>query len=301
MGIPAAIGVSASGRPNSGDKASAVVSGTLTAVGPGDPFAFRGPTNWLIYASVNTALTTTNGSTSASVVSGTGLAPGVAIKSANVPPGTTWATFSGTTGTLAFPAKTLACGGVSLSSSQLIVPAGCSASSLVGATISVPSTVEGVTFPTGTTVTGVIQADVAPTQGNPNGVPGIVALSAPPTAVPVNNSLHFVRFALTSNSVTTGTDSAALFTGAAIAWSGTVQIERSFDGGNTWVVCSTGSAGTPAQYSTGTPVSIVFGEPERFVLYRMNCIAYTSGTINYRISETGGANESLTVGPLSGG
>ena len=49
----------------------------------------------------------------------------------------------------------------------------------------------------------------------------------------------------------------------------------------------------------GTPVSLTFGEPERNVLYRTNCLAYTSGTINYRISQTGGANESLAIGPLT--
>ena len=30
-------------------------------------------------------------------------------------------------------------------------------------------------------------------------------------------------------------------------------------------------------------------------------LAYTSGTINYRFSQTGGANESLAIGPLAGG
>ena len=40
MGIPSGIGVGAAGTPPSGDQATAVVTGTLTAVGPGDPFAF---------------------------------------------------------------------------------------------------------------------------------------------------------------------------------------------------------------------------------------------------------------------
>jgi hypothetical protein len=33
----------------------------------------------------------------------------------------------------------------------------------------------------------------------------------------------------------------------------------------------------------------------------LNCLAWTSGTINFRISQTGGAAESLAIGPLSSG
>ena len=80
-----------------------------------------------------------------------------------------------------------------------------------------------------------------------------------------------------------------------------VQLERSFDGGLTWIVCNLGSAGTLAQWNGGGPIGLTFGEPERQVAYRFNCIAYTSGTINYRISQTGGADESLAIGPLTGG
>jgi hypothetical protein len=36
-------------------------------------------------------------------------------------------------------------------------------------------------------------------------------------------------------------------------------------------------------------------EPEKGVLYRLNCIAFTSGTINYRISTTGQAGTTLNV------
>jgi len=205
MGIPAPAGVGATGLPPAGDKANAVVSGVITAVGPGAPFAFYGNFDIIIYASVNSALTTTTGSNVASVVSGTGLAPGVAVNSVNVPRGTTWLTFSGTAGTLAFPPGT------------------------------------------------------------------------------------------TSAAVISGTDAAAIFTGAAVVFVGSVQLERSFDGGATWVLCNIGGTGTLAQYAAGTPVSLVVGEPEKQVLYRINCTAYTSGTINYRISETGVAALSISA------
>ena len=210
MGIPAPAGVAASGTPPPGDQANAVLSGTITAIGPQTAFAFRGPMNLWLYASINTALTTTAGSTAATVGSGTGLAAGDAINSVNVPPGTVAAVVSGTNVTLKLP-------------------------------------------------------------------PGVAA-----------------------SGILTGTDTAATFTGAAIVFSATVQLERSFDGGKTFIVCNLGGGGILAQWLAG-PISITFGEPEKNVLYRLNCTVWTSGTINYRISQTGGAAESLAVGPLSGG
>lgn len=208
MGITAPAGVAATGAPAAGDQANAVLTGKITAVGPTVPFAFRGPMNLALFASLNIALTTTNGSLSATVATGTGLAAGQAINSVNVPPGTTIGAITGTTVTLALP---------------------------------------------------------------PN---------------------------FTSSAIVTGTDSAAIFTGATITWSGTVQLERSFDGCSTWIVDNLG--GALAQWTAG-PVLLTFGEPEKQVYYRLNCTAYTSGTINYRISQTGGAATSLDIGPLSGG
>ena len=204
MGIPAPAGVAATGLPPAGDQANAVLSGKITAVGPSLPFAFRGPMNLALWASINTTLTTTAGSTAATIASATGLAAGDAIKSANVPAGTTIAAIAGTNVTLS------------------------------------------------------------------------------------------------QNATVTGADTAATFTGALVTFAATVQLERSFDGGSTWIVCNAGSLGALAQWTAG-PVSLTFGEPEKNVLYRFNCTAYTSGTINYRISQTGGAAESLAIGPLSGG
>ena len=61
-----------------------------------------------------------------------------------------------------------------------------------------------------------------------------------------------------------------------------VQLERSFDGGTTWHPC-TDNAGTVQTWSV--PMTIVIEEPEDGVLYRLNCTAYTSGTVNYRVSQ----------------
>lgn len=63
----------------------------------------------------------------------------------------------------------------------------------------------------------------------------------------------------------------------------TVQLERSFDNGGTWFVCSSDAAGTPASWTA--PFSVVGEEPTQGVLYRLNCTAYTSGTVTYRISQ----------------
>lgn len=79
------------------------------------------------------------------------------------------------------------------------------------------------------------------------------------------------------------------------AWTGTVRLERSFDGGTTWIVCGIGGGGAQASWATGTDVSVLAGEPERGVLYRLNCTAFVAGPINYRMSQTGQAALSLSV------
>jgi hypothetical protein len=72
-------------------------------------------------------------------------------------------------------------------------------------------------------------------------------------------------------------------------WTGTVQLERSFDGGTTWIVCGIGGAGQQAIWAstgTGADISIVAAEPELGVMYRLHCTAITTSTINYRLSTT---------------
>jgi hypothetical protein len=301
MGIPAASGVAAAGKPNLGDQANAVLSGQITGVGPTPAFALRGPMNLALWASIIATLTTTAGSLAATVNSATGLAAGDAINSVNVPHGATIGGLAGTAVTLALQNHTyygnISVAGVSPARISGLI----STDRILGSTVTVPSNNEGVTLPAGTTVTAILQAAVAPTNTSP-GTPGIVQLSAPPTVSPATTAQIAFQFALTGNGVTaTGADAAASFTGAAVSYSGTLQLERSFDGGFTWIVCNIGSAGALAQWTAGTPVSLTFGEPEKNVLYRINCTAYSSGTINYRISQTGGAAESLAIGPLSGG
>lgn len=79
-------------------------------------------------------------------------------------------------------------------------------------------------------------------------------------------------------------------------WNATVRLERSFDGGTTWIVCGIGGSGQQAQWNTANQdVSVVIGEPEDGVLYRLNVTAFANGPINYRFSTTGGAGKSLAI------
>lgn len=64
---------------------------------------------------------------------------------------------------------------------------------------------------------------------------------------------------------------------------GTIQLQRSFDGGTTWIPRAFNWTSTLA--TSTVPISWVFDEGELGVQYRVACTAYTSGTINYRISQ----------------
>jgi len=61
----------------------------------------------------------------------------------------------------------------------------------------------------------------------------------------------------------------------------TVVLQRSFDG-STWetITYSDGSS-----LSWSAPFSSIWSEPGDGVSYRFNCTAYTSGTVNWRISQ----------------
>ncbi len=55
-----------------------------------------------------------------------------------------------------------------------------------------------------------------------------------------------------------------------------VQLERSFDAGTTWLQAATART---------APDSFVCVEPEAGVQYRLDCTSFTSGAINYRVSQ----------------
>lgn len=65
---------------------------------------------------------------------------------------------------------------------------------------------------------------------------------------------------------------------------GTVQLERSFDGTN-WVPTSAnGTQLNKWAKTAANSFSETWEEEEPGALYRLNCTAYTSGTITYRLS-----------------
>ena len=285
MAKPAALGVAEFTPPPQGDRANALLSGSFSAVGPSKPLNIVGWANLAIWASYNTALTTTAGSTAATVASAGAIAAGAAINSVNVPPGTTVGAISGTNVTLALPPITLS----GILQANGVISGLASTAGLLGAT---------VTGPTGTalgTVGAILQPAVSTPSYQAGTSTGSIQLSIASTTQQISTQPQAFTFAPTGNAVIGGTDNAALFTGAGITWSGTVQFERSFDGGNTFIVANIGT-GTLAQFTAGTPVSTILSEPESGVLYRFNCTAYNSGVINYRLSTTGAAGGSLPTG-----
>jgi hypothetical protein len=60
----------------------------------------------------------------------------------------------------------------------------------------------------------------------------------------------------------------------------TVALKRSFDGGGTWL-----QKWPEEIYQLDSPRSFTDAEPEKAVMYRLECISFTSGTINYRMSQ----------------
>lgn len=97
-----------------------------------------------------------------------------------------------------------------------------------------------------------------------------------------------------------GDSAAAVFYGSfnVSIWgtfSATAQLQRSFDGGTTWLPLSIDLAGDTLQF-TAPYSGFPWAELEHQVLYMLVCTAYTSGTLNYRLSQTSDFN---FVGGLS--
>ena len=289
MGVAAGLGVAASGVAPAGDVSNAVLSGAFSAVGPSQPFPFIGWFGVSLWASFGATLTTTAGTTAATVSAAGNIAAGSAVKSANVPPGTTVASIAGTNVTLALPTITLQ--GVVTGNGKI---GGLkSTAGLLGAAATGPG------IPSGSTVTGIITPAVQP-PSFPGGAatPGVVQLSNTGTTIQNSNQPGPINFALTANAITvTGADANATFTGATITWTGAAQLEKSYDGGNTYIVVSEGPTGAMTQWGGGTPVSALFSECERNVLYRVNCTAFSgANSLNYRISTSGAAGQTLSYG-----
>ncbi len=298
MGVPASAGVSASGRSPyfPYDKANGVIQGTIGAVAPTKPFAFLGPMNLFLWGEFTTSLVVAANSLTATVGAAGAIAAGVSIKSTLVPYGTTASAINGTPAvTLVLPTYTY---------SGRVRTGVASVFNLLDTSLLLGSTVSGIGVASGQTVTAIATASIAPSLGVPQSPRGTVTLSAVATAQQDDNKIDSpYEFALhRTGALTNGTDTAAVFTSAAIGLTGVVQLERSFDGGQTWLVCNIGGSGALAQWNPATPVSISFGEPEQYVLYRLNCTALTPSTgtaLKFRVSETGQAARVLSIPTLS--
>ncbi len=303
MGVPAPLGVSASGRspywPH--DEANGVIQGTFAAVLASVPFQFMGPLNLWLYASFTSSLAITSGSLSATIGAAGAVAAGTAISSTLLPKGTTMSAIGGGGGvtlTLVLPIYTYWAKTKVGFAKITDIP---DTEWLLGAAVTGPG------IPANTTVSAIDVPSVQPSVYDPKGVRGTVTISNNVTAATDDNSRAPFTFAIDDGVLTSGTDSAAVFTGGSILFHATVQLERSFDGGSIWLPCNIGSGGTLAKWigdgsATGVPISISFGEPENMVLYRLNCLAYTGITstdLNFRISETGQAAKTLSVPTLS--
>lgn len=262
--------------PGGPEQATQVISGQLSAVGTSLTIPVYGMMSLLLWGSVTTSLEVTNGSSSATVGSGSDLAIGQTVYSPDgyVPSGTILAAGSGTSWTLGFPTIQL----TGELNGTTTVSGLSRTAGLVGAAVTAPfnpgaipsgTTVSSITSPPAAGNNGVIVLSNAATIGGPSG----------PKTQPI-----LLYFTLTDNSVVSGTDTNAIFENASPSL--TVQLERSFDGGNTWIICNIGGVGTLSQFDT-FPISASFLEPERGVYYRLNVTTYSSGTLNYRISVTG--------------
>lgn len=290
MGVPAPEGVSASGRgpywPN--DKANGVIQGTIGAVGATKPFSFYGPMNLFIWADFTTSAAVVAADATVALGAAGVVAAGASISATNLPRGTTVGSIAGTDAEVVLPIVTHT--GKVLAGIPEI-------SDLYSTQYLVGATVTGPGIPAATTVTLVVR-EAVPKTGDAPGIPGIIRLSNNVTLNPPNTNKQPFEFALVPAGLTTANDAAAKITSAAIGMTGAIQLERSFDGGATWIVCNIGSSGALAQWNTATPISVSFGEPEQMIMYRLNQTAITPAAgyaLNYRISETGQAATTLAV------
>lgn len=293
MAQPALPGLAANSKSDrSNDRANGLVTGTLAAIGAGKVLSVWGPFNVLVWGSVNTTLTIgAVGTNSGTVGAATNIAVGDSVNSTLVPPGTTVATIVGTTFTFGFPTQTwrgvITKGAAAIGFGATTLNGlldGQALSTLVGSTVRDPNGY----FPTGTTVIAV----------GANGTS--VVTSVPPTSVPTTSDTVPIEFSLTANALVAGADTGATFTGATTpigAATTSFQIERSLDGGATFVVANIGGSQQLAQFTAVIgPLSVAFGDPEANALYRINVTVYsasTNVTPNYRLSASGQAGMSL--------
>lgn len=160
----------------------------------------------------------------------------------------------------------------------------------------------GVNVVTLTTVAGSVNATLTPDNTGLAAGQGLSGANIPPGTVVASfttsgvGTLATVQLGgLSTAQIATilgGADAAALLTGTGIYPTCTVEVQRTFDGGVTWVTAGIGGGGQPASYAFGASgitnnVSFVAAEPELGVGYRLLCTSLTSGRLDYRLSISG--------------
>jgi hypothetical protein len=80
----------------------------------------------------------------------------------------------------------------------------------------------------------------------------------------------------------TGTFNLSLWSGSGAG--GTAVLQRSFDGGTTWLNCTQLGVLVSLVLAASSSISEVIDSPEAAVLYRLNCAAFTAA-FSYRISQ----------------
>lgn len=115
-------------------------------------------------------------------------------------------------------------------------------------------------------------------------------------ATKITGTLTATALVTQGAAASTGTSAATVFLGGfnlamSGTFTGTVVIEKSYDGGTTWITVSQDVAGTPASYVlawTAQSINLTLCEVEPAVAWRVRCSARTSGTLTYRLSQGGG-------------
>ena len=115
---------------------------------------------------------------------------------------------------------------------------------------------------------------------------------------PVGGTTDYATVLVVGSFVELDSSPATAFYGAfnAALWSdafvGTVVFEKSYDGGTTWITVSRDVAGTAASYALNwastTSTNLTLAEVEPSVYWRLRCSSWTSGELNYRLSQGGG-------------
>lgn len=294
MGFPAKAGVAGSSKAfKSRDMANGVIVDSFAAVGPGAAFQVWGPMNISVWGELSDALTTTAGSGTGAFASGTSVSNGDTIVSANVPPGTTVRSGGGTPVMAFMPQwwKT-AINGVKSGSPTIQMQNGPGAlpldlSTLVGATIK-----NSDFFAAATTILSV----------DANARTLTASTNATASPQPLADGV-LMEFAPTGNVIkVSGADANSVVMGPATPITLTLQLERSYDGGDRWTACNLGGQAALAQWVLTAPLSLSFGDPEAGMLYRLNCIAYAAvanTAVKYRMSTTGQASTSLSTPAIS--